>query len=97
MVFPLLCSILFILCLFQLQALSAIPSNGRGSNIKINYQHLFYSFLGMSRIIYKIIKVFQNIAINILLFHVILYKNSTTNFEYRLLYDTMTFHVQLLK
>ena len=41
----------------------------------------------MSRIIYKIIKIFQNIVI-ILLFYVILYGNSATNFEYRLLYDT---------
>ena len=60
---------------------------GRGSNVKINYQWLVYSFLEMSRIIYKIIKIFQNIVIIILLFYVILYENSATNFEYRLLYD----------
>ena len=42
----------------------------------------------MSRIIYKIIKIFQDIVIIILLFYVILYGNSATNFEYRLLYDT---------
>ena len=42
----------------------------------------------MSRLIYKIIKIFKNIVIIILLFYVILYKNSATNFEYRLLYDT---------
>ena len=41
----------------------------------------------MSRLIYKIIKIFQNIVIIILLFYVILYKNSATNFEYGLLYD----------
>ena len=41
----------------------------------------------MSRLIYKIIKIFQNTVIIILLFYVILYKNSATNFEYRLLYD----------
>ena len=41
----------------------------------------------MSRLIYKIIKIFQNSVIIILLFYVILYKNSATNFEYRLLYD----------
>ena len=41
----------------------------------------------MSRLIYKIIKIFQNIVIIILLFYVILHKNSTTNFDYRLLYD----------
>ena len=61
---------------------------GGRSNIKINYQQLVYSFLGMSRLIYKIIKTFQNIVIIILLFYVILYKNSATNFKYRLLYDT---------
>ena len=61
---------------------------GGGSNIKINYQHVFYSFLGMSRIVYKIIKIFQNIVIIILLFYVILYENSVTNFEYILLYNT---------
>ena len=42
----------------------------------------------MSRIIYKIIKIFQNIVVIILLFYVILFGNSATNFEYRLLYDT---------
>ena len=42
----------------------------------------------MSRVIYKIIKLFQNIVIIILLFYGKLYENSATNFEYRLLYDT---------
>ena len=42
----------------------------------------------MSKIIYKIINIFQNIVIIILLFYVILYGNSATNFEYRLLHDT---------
>ena len=42
----------------------------------------------MSAIIYKIIKIFQIIVIIILLFYVILYGNSATNFEYRLMYDT---------
>ena len=32
-------------------------------------------------------QIFQNTVIIILLFYVILYKNSATNFEYRLLYD----------
>ena len=41
----------------------------------------------MSRTIYKIIKIFQNIVIIILLFYVLLYGNSAINFEYRLLYD----------
>ena len=41
----------------------------------------------MSRLIYKIIKIFQNSVIIILLFYVILYKNSATKFEYRILYD----------
>ena len=41
----------------------------------------------MSRLIYKIIKIFQNSVIIILSFYVILYKNLTMNFEYRLLYD----------
>ena len=62
-----------------------------GTNNKINYQWLVYSLLEMSRLFYEIIKIFQNIVIIILLFYVILYKNSATNFEY------MTFHVQLSK
>ena len=41
----------------------------------------------MSRLIYKIIKIFQKGTIIILLLYGILYKNSATNFEYRLLYD----------
>ena len=56
-----------------------------GSNSKINYQCVVYSFLAMYRIYYKIIKIVQNIVIIILLFYAILYKNSATNFEYRLL------------
>ena len=48
---------------------------------------MVYSFLGMSRIFYKIIKIFQKIVIIILLFYDLLYENSATNFEYRLLYD----------
>ena len=50
----------------------------------------------MSRLIYKIIQIFQNIVIIILLFYVLLYGNSATNFEYRLMIY-MTFHIQLLK
>ena len=49
---------------------------------------MFYSFLGMSRIFCKIIKIFQYIVIIILLFYVILYGNSATKFQFRLLYDT---------
>ena len=60
---------------------------GEGSDIKINNQWVVYSLLGMSRLLYKTIKIFQNIVIIILLFYVILYKISATNFEYRLLYD----------
>ena len=61
---------------------------GGSLTLKINYQCVVYSFLGMYRLIYKIIKIFQNIVIIIiLLFYVLLYGNSTTNFEYRLLYD----------
>ena len=52
-----------------------------GSNIKINYQGVAYSFLGMSRTICKIIKIFQDIVIIILLFYVILHENSATNFK----------------
>ena len=68
-----------------------------GSNIKINYLHVFYSFLGMSRTIYKIIKIFQNIVVIILLFYIILYENSATNFEYRLSYGTHDLPFQFLK
>ena len=44
----------------------------------------------MSRLIYKIIKILQNIVIVILLFYVILYENSATKplNLHRLLYDT---------
>ena len=41
----------------------------------------------MSRIIYEIIKIFQNSVIIILLFYVLFYENSVTNVECRLLYD----------
>ena len=44
--------------------------------------------MGMPRIIYKIIKIFQYIVIIILLFYVILYGNSATRFQYRLLNET---------
>ena len=59
-----------------------------GSKVKIKPEHVVYSFMGMSRLIYKIIKIFQFIVIIILLFYVILYGNSATNFQYRLLNDT---------
>ena len=49
---------------------------------------MIYSFMGMPRIIYKIIKIFQHVVIIILLFYVILYGNSTTKFQYRLLNET---------
>ena len=51
----------------------------------------------MSRLIYKIIKIFQKDTIIILLFYVILYRNLATNFEYRLLYDIHDLPFQLLK
>ena len=63
-------------------------AHGRGSKVKIKPEHVVYSFTGMPRIIYKIIKIFQFIVIIILLFYVILYGNSATNFPYRLLNDT---------
>ena len=62
--------------------------HGRGSKIKIKPEHLVYNFIGMSRIIYKIIKIFQDIVIIILLLYVILYGNSATKFQYRLLNET---------
>ena len=51
----------------------------------------------MSRLIYKIIKIFQNIVIIILLFYVILYKNSATNLNTDSCMTHMTFHVQFTK
>ena len=51
----------------------------------------------MSRLIYKIIKIFQKDTTIILLFFVILYRNLATilNTDSCMIY--MTFHVQLLK
>ena len=59
-----------------------------GFKVKIKPEHVVYSFMGRSRISYKIIKIFQFIAIIILLFCVIVYGNSATNFQYRLLNET---------
>ena len=36
----------------------SLGAHGRGSKIKIKPEHVVYRFMGMSRIIYKIIKVF---------------------------------------
>ena len=58
------------------------------SKFKTKPEGVVYSFKGMPRIIYKIIKIFSFIVIIILLFYVILYKNSATNFQCRLLNET---------
>ena len=58
------------------------------SKDKIKPECGVYSFMGRPRIIYKIIKIFQFIVIIILLFYVILYGNSATNFQYRLFNET---------
>ena len=59
-----------------------------GSKIRINPECVVHSIIGRPRIIYKIIKIIQCIVIIILLFYVILYGNSVTNFQYRLLDGT---------
>ena len=59
-----------------------------GSKVEIKPEPLVYSIMGRPRIIYKIIKIFQFIVIIILLFYFILYENSATNFQYRLLNGT---------
>ena len=62
-----------------------------GSKMRIKPEHVVYSIMERPRIIYKIIKIIQYIVIIILLFCVILYGNSVTNFQYRLLYGTHDF------
>ena len=59
-----------------------------GSKIKINIDHVGLSIIGMPRIFYKIIKIYQYIVIIILLFYGILYGNSATNIQHRLLNET---------
>ena len=59
-----------------------------GSKMRIKPEHVVYSIMGRPRIIYKIIEIIQYIVITILLFYVILYGNSVTNFQYRLLDGT---------
>ena len=66
----------------------SLGAHGRGSKIKIKPEDLFYSFMGMPRIIYKIIKIFQYTVIISLIFYVILYGNSATKFQYRLFNET---------
>ena len=56
-----------------------------GSKMRIKTEHVVYSITGRPTIIYKIFKIIQYIVIIILLFYVILYGNSITNFQYRLL------------
>ena len=51
----------------------------------------------MSTIIYKIIEIFQNIVIIIILFYVILYGNSATNLNTESCMTHMTLHVQFTK
>ena len=63
-------------------------AHGRGSKIKIKPEHVVYRLVGMPRIIYKNIKIFLFIVIIILLFYVLLYGNSATNFQYRLLNES---------
>ena len=60
-------------------------------------RNLHQNILGLSRSIYKIIKILQKDTIIILLFYVILYRNLATilNTDSCMIY--MTFHVQLLK
>ena len=58
------------------------------SKMKIKPEHWVFSIMGWPRIIYKIIKIIQYIVIIILLFYVILYGNSATNFHDRLLDGT---------
>ena len=62
--------------------------HGRGSKMRIKPECVVYNIMGRSRIIYKIIKIIQYIVIIILLFYVIMYGNSVTNFQYRLLDGT---------
>ena len=64
-----------------------LGAHGKGSKFKIKPECVVYSFMGMSRIIYKIIKIFYFVVIIILLFFIILYGNSATNFQYKLLKD----------
>ena len=59
-----------------------------GSKIKIKPACWVYSIMGRARIIYKIIKIVPFIVIIILLFYVILYGNSATNFHDKLLDGT---------
>ena len=56
-----------------------------GSKVEIKPECLVCGIMGRPGIIYKIIKIFQFIVIIILLFYVILYENSATNFQCRLL------------
>ena len=54
--------------------------------MRIKPECVVYSFMGMPRIIYKIYKIIniiKYIVIIILLFYVILYGNSVTNYQYR--------------
>ena len=63
----------------------SLGAHGTGSKMRIKPEHVVYRIIGRPRIIYKIIKIIQYIVIIILLFYVILYRNSVTNFQYRLL------------
>ena len=53
------------------------------SKVKIKPECVVYSIMGMPRIIYKIILIYCNYY-----FMLILYGNSVTNFQYRLLNET---------
>ena len=63
----------------------SLGAHCRGSKMRIKPEHVVYSIMGWPRIIYKIIKLIPFIVIIILLFYVILYGNSATNFHNRLL------------
>ena len=56
--------------------------------MRIKPECVVHSIMGWPRIIYKIIKIIPFIVIIILLFYVILYRNSLTNFHDRLLDGT---------
>ena len=56
--------------------------------MRIKPEHVLHSIMGRPGIIYKIIKIIQYVVIIILLFYVILYGNSVSDFQYRLLDGT---------
>ena len=71
-------------------------AHGSGSIVEIKPEHVVNSIMGMSRIIYEIIKIIQCIVIIILSFYFISYEiqQLISNIDSRM--KCMTFHVQLL-